>query len=522
MTYTISSNGTNTMVLTPDVAGFDNNSSAVTIYGISGSTSNFDMNLHDGIGITVNLQNSSGNNRLKVNNDGLTCYFAANISTHCSDYYIKHIAMKDKDGTAIMVYNPSVFPQTDFSFDVDVDVDLLEASDAPTTVMEYQIINSYTTFNIKTITITYGSQPREYDITYTNAVNGQNGVTNNNATTYNVTTNTFQITAPTRTGYHFDGFTYTDAQHSNPTTASLPMTIERGEAATRKAITFNASWTANTYTVTLDSQSATTHGTTSVTATYDARMPYITVPTKTNYTFGGYYTETNGGGTNGKEWKNYKAHTEFNSLVNGQGYLYANSGNVTLSFTGTPYKGDGVVNLTYSTTNPDATMHGWNLIGNPFSTNATIGDTPFYRMNPAGSEIIAADVNDNTVYAMEGIFVKATQANQTVTFETAMTRGNANSNSAALVMNISQNRGNVIDRAIVRFGEGQTLPKFQIHENSTKIYIPQDGTDYAIVSVGNTGEMPINFKAHENGEYTLTVSTTLNFQLSTTSTLLIT
>lgn len=106
------------------------------------------MNLHDGIGITVNLQNSSGNNRLKVNNDGLTCYFAANISTHCSNYYIKHIAMKDKDGTAIMVYNPSVFPQTDFSFDVDVDVDLLEASGAPTTVREYQIISNNNTFNI--------------------------------------------------------------------------------------------------------------------------------------------------------------------------------------------------------------------------------------------------------------------------------------------------------------------------------------------------------------------------------------
>jgi hypothetical protein len=162
--------------------------------------------------------------------------------------------------------------------------------------------------------------------------------------------------------------------------------------------------------------------------------------------------------------------------------------------------------LTYSTDNPDATMHGWNLIGNPFSTNATIGNTPFYRMNAAGSEIIAADVNDNTVNPMEGIFVKATQANQTVTFETAMTRGNANSNSAALVMDISQNRGGVIDRAIVRFDESRQLPKFQIRENSTKIYIPQDGKDYAIVSVGNMGEIPLNFKANENGTYTITVN----------------
>lgn len=149
------------------------------------------------------------------------------------------------------------------------------------------------------LTVTYGD-PRDYTITYTNAVNGQNGVTNNNPTTYNVTTNTFQITAPSRTGYTLGTVTYTDGQHPNATPVNLiqsPMTIYRGEAATRKAITFNASWTPNTYTVTLDNQSATTPGTESVTATYNAAMPAITIPTKTGYTFGGYYTATNGGGT---------------------------------------------------------------------------------------------------------------------------------------------------------------------------------------------------------------------------------
>ena len=247
------------------------------------------------------------------------------------------------------------------------------------------------------------------------------------------------------------------------------------------------------------------------------------VTNMTNETFDLYCFDQTGG-NNGKEWKNWKNEGgdgyHFN-LEAGKGYLYANSGDVTLMFAGTPYDGDGVVNLTYSTDNPNATMHGWNLIGNPFSTNATIGDTPFYRMNAAGSEIIAADVNDNTVNPMEGIFVKATQANQTVTFETAMTRGNANSNSAALVMDISQNRGGVIDRAIVRFDEGQTLPKFQIRENSTKIYIPQDGTDYAVAVIASDSEAiqptehPIHFKAAENGTYTLTISPTLNSKLST-------
>jgi hypothetical protein len=58
----------------------------------------------------------------------------------------------------------------------------------------------------------------------------------------------------------------------------------------------------------------------------------------------------------------------------------------------------------------------------------------------------------------------------------------------------------------VRFDESRQLPKFQIRENSTKIYIPQDGKDYAIVSVGNMGEIPLNFKANENGTYTIAVN----------------
>ena len=56
------------------------------------------------------------------------------------------------------------------------------------------------------------------------------------------------------------------------------------------------------YTITLNNQSATSAGTTSIGVTYDANTnlsgtPAITVPTKTGYTFGGYYTEEDGEGT---------------------------------------------------------------------------------------------------------------------------------------------------------------------------------------------------------------------------------
>ena len=61
-------------------------------------------------------------------------------------------------------------------------------------------------------------------------------------------------------------------------------------------VTLYAKWTANNYTVTLDRQGGTT-GSTSVTATYASAMPSITVPSRTGYTFGGYFTGTDGSGT---------------------------------------------------------------------------------------------------------------------------------------------------------------------------------------------------------------------------------
>ncbi len=67
-------------------------------------------------------------------------------------------------------------------------------------------------------------------------------------------------------------------------------------------VTLYAVWTPSPYTITLNNQDATSPGTTSISVTYNANTnltgtPAISKPTKTGYTFGGYYTGTNGGGT---------------------------------------------------------------------------------------------------------------------------------------------------------------------------------------------------------------------------------
>ena len=218
-----------------------------------------------------------------------------------------------------------------------------------------------------------------------------------------------------------------------------------------------------------------------------------------------------------KEWVNYKdneSHTNVDpgfNLVSGKGYLYANSGDVTLTFTGTPYNGDGVFELEYLESNPDTKMRGWNLVGNPFAETASVDMEGFYRMNygegnTGGDEIILAE--NNIVEPMEGIFVKAEGEGEMVTFTPAApSKGqDRKPEPEQVVLNLSRDRGSVIDRAIVRMGEGQTLPKFQIRENSTKLYIPQGGKDYAVVNAENQGEIPVSFRAEENGTYSLTFS----------------
>ena len=62
-----------------------------------------------------------------------------------------------------------------------------------------------------------------------------------------------------------------------------------------------------------------------------------------------------------------------------------------------------------------------------------------------------------------------------------------------------------LDNVIVSFEEGEGMPKFNFMEQDAKIYIPQDGKEYAIVHGGNQGVMPLNFVANENGEYAITV-----------------
>lgn len=120
--------------------------------------------------------------------------------------------------------------------------------------------------------------------------------------TITVTPNTgYEMTNGARLTFTKTSGTATATYVSGPTeSGSSYKFVYRFTQNDNGAGTFSAICTAKQYTITLNNQSATTAGTTSVTATYNANTNLttaITTPTKTGYTFGGYYTSTNGSGT---------------------------------------------------------------------------------------------------------------------------------------------------------------------------------------------------------------------------------
>ena len=194
----------------------------------------------------------------------------------------------------------------------------------------------------------------------------------------------------------------------------------------------------------------------------------------------------------GEEWRNYE--TENFLLTNGTGYLYASEIATTLTFTGTLYTGDGEIELAYDSNVPD--FGGWNLVGNPYPTTAYV-DRDFYVMNNVGSELIPAE--GSTVEALEGIFVVADNENDVVHF----TPTDPGKTQSKIVLNLTQGRGPVIDRAIVRFDDSRQLPKLMFYESNTKMYIAKGDSDFAVVRSDRSGKLHVNFEPAEDGTYVI-------------------
>lgn len=94
------------------------------------------------------------------------------------------------------------------------------------------------------------------------------------------------LPTPTRTGYDFDGW-YTRESGGTKVTATTSV-------GTNPPTTLYAHWIAKKYTVTLDANGGTV-SMASRTATYGSKYPALPAPTRTGYTFDGWYTQKTDG-----------------------------------------------------------------------------------------------------------------------------------------------------------------------------------------------------------------------------------
>ncbi len=201
------------------------------------------------------------------------------------------------------------------------------------------------------------------------------------------------------------------------------------------------------------------------------------------------------------EWRNFKNHDL--TMNPGGGYLYANTEDVVLGFAGELNSTVENVALGYGS---DYTQKGWNLIGNPFTYNV-YADRSYYVLNAEGTELDPVAASEvEAIMPCTGIMVKASSAGEVVGF--SQTAPNKDHGSLKLTVS-SSGRGAASDCAIISFNPDDALAKFVFQGNGPQLSIPQEGTDYAIVTSDVQGELPVNFKAYEDGNYTIGVSASL-------------
>ena len=296
-----------------------------------------------------------------------------------------------------------------------------------------------------------------YKIGYT--LNG--GTVSGNPTSYNITTNTITLKNPTRTGYTFAGWT-----GSNGTTKQTTVTIPKGSTGNK---TYTANWTANTYTINLNNQSATTAGTTAIYEKYNVGIykesactnkmtttaNAITKPERkytvtfnyngsgkanttgtATWTFGGYYTATAGSGTQMINASGNVTDNLTSTKYTATATLYANwtGGTVSLptptrtgyTFAGwyTAASGGNKIESTSKITSAQTLYAHWTDTTAPTVTFGTNGNTTYDKSQSTTVTVTDSGSGVNTS-SLKYQWTQSTTAPAESTFSTTFTSGKA-------------------------------------------------------------------------------------------------
>ena len=209
-------------------------------------------------------------------------------------------------------------------------------------------------------------------------------------------------------------------------------------------------------------------------------------------------------------WENAKVEDNgFTTIESGRGYLYANTEDTELQFSGKLC----VKDVNYTLSAEAANLTGFNLIGNPFAHNITTDhfsgaelSDGFYVLSKAGEWGAKLSGSSSVIAPCQGALVQTQQHNAVLTISK---NANAKRRSSNGAIAISVSNGKYSDMAYVSFSDGYGLNKIN-HQNpnAPMIYIPVGGEKFAVAVMDKkVEEIPVAFKAMKMGEYTISAAT---------------
>ena len=257
--------------------------STYEIKDIKASTGHVYNGVHSG-----SLSGTIGAGNVSVSLSFSTKVLTANFYRNAGTSDTTKVTQKFKYGQSGQAFNANTWTRTGYTFkgwSTDKNATSISWSDK-CGVADSWINSNYPSINIYAIW-----SLNNYSIGYN--LNG--GSVSGQKTSYNVTTESFTLPTPTRTGYTFTGWT-----GSNGSTPQKSVTIAKGSTGNKS---YTANWQANAYTLTVNPNGGNINGTTSA-KSLSPPLYYNggnwwnlsgEKPSRTGYTFEGWYTSANGG-----------------------------------------------------------------------------------------------------------------------------------------------------------------------------------------------------------------------------------
>lgn len=249
------------------------------------------------------------------------------------------------------------------------------------------------TFSMPTSDVTYYANAtlNTYSITY--SLGGGSWPSDaTHPSTYNVTTATFTLGTPQRTGYTFAGWTGTGLS-----SATKSVSIATGSTGNKS---YTANWTANTYEVAYNGNGSTSGSMSNSKHTYDTAKTLTANAYQRKYTV--TYNHNYTGSTNASKTATY-TFSKWNTKSNGTGTSYNNSASVTnlaTSGTVTLYAQWTSASVDYNPTRTGYRFGGWyttsactTAVTHPYTPTAA---KTFYAKWTANTYTVTYDGNGST------------------------------------------------------------------------------------------------------------------------------